>query len=322
MISIVVPVYNEESNVEPLFNEIVNVMANGDSEVEVIFVDDGSQDNTLKKLKALQANQSTSQVKLRVLELQRNYGQTPALLAGLNNSKGEIIVTLDGDLQNDPHDIPKLLGELSNGYDVICGWRKNRHDSLLKKFFSKINNLLNRRLNKVAIHDSGCTLRAYKREAITNLQLFAEEHRYIPSIIASKGFKIGEMETTHHPRVNGKTKYGFKRLFRGFNDLLTLRMLKKWGPTPSRLFNFYSFVSFAAGSICALWALFERVLFFRIWTAAYPEPLPLRTNSLLLIGFNLALFGLFLFLLGFFAELLYRQITDPNKSYQIKREWS
>ena len=188
MISIVIPVFNEEDNVTPLYNSIYEVMTDIGEPFEVIFVDDGSNDETLMHLQGILAN-GHSNGNLRIIELQRNYGQTPALLAGLSKIRGDLVVTMDGDLQNDPKDIPKMLKALTDEYDVICGWRKKRHDNAFKKIPSKFNNFLNRKLNDVDIHDSGCTLRVYRREAVDNLELYAEGHRYIPAILAKHGFR-------------------------------------------------------------------------------------------------------------------------------------
>ena len=322
MISIVIPVYNEEDNVLPLYQSLTETMAERKEPYEIIFVDDGSRDKTLHNLQSVLSNgHESNNGHLRILELQRNYGQTPALLAGLANVSGEVVVTLDGDLQNDPKDIPLLLDALNDDYDVICGWRRSRKDNSFKKIPSKFNNFLNRRFNNLAIHDSGCTLRSYRREAVEGLQLFAEGHRYIPAILAKKGFRIGEVETNHKPRTMGKTKYVFKRLFRGFNDLLTLRALNKWGSKPGHLFNLWAVIFTSIGFFCGLWALLERVLFFRFWSY-YTNPIPFLSNPLVSIGLMVFLFGILLIFLGFLAELFYRKTTDTKNSYAIKKEWS
>ena len=314
--------YNEEDNVLPLYQSLTETMAERKEPYEIIFVDDGSRDKTLHNLQTVLSNgHESNNGHLRILELQRNYGQTPALLAGLANVSGEVVVTLDGDLQNDPKDIPLLLDALNDDYDVICGWRRSRKDNSFKKIPSKFNNFLNRRFNNLAIHDSGCTLRSYRREAVEGLQLYAEGHRYIPAILAKKGFRIGEVETNHKPRTMGKTKYGFKRLFRGFNDLLTLRALNKWGSKPGHLFNLWAVIFTSIGFFCGLWALLERVLFFRFWSY-YTNPIPFLSNPLVSIGLMVFLFGILLIFLGFLAELFYRKTTDTKNSYTIKKEWS
>jgi len=319
MISIVIPVYNEEGNVQPLYEEIAAALKPTREEYEVIFVDDGSNDATLQELTKLLQQEKSSQ-NLRIIELETNFGQTPALLAGLQKAKGEIIVTLDGDRQNDPRDIPKMLATLTEGYDVVCGWRKNRKDNLFKKIPSKINNLINQKMNHMTIHDSGCTLRVYRKKAIENLQLFAEEHRYIPAILAQRGCRLTEVETNHRPRLEGKTKYNFKRLFRGVVDLFTLRTLTKWGKKPMHFFSRWSFLLSVAGFLLFIWVLLERTTFFRFWSS-YTEPVSIKINPLFLFSFLLFLTALLLLFLGFIAEILFRSTTKSEDLYHIRREW-
>lgn len=319
MISIVIPVFNEEENVSPLFLEIKEEMTKLNLPYEVLFVNDGSNDATLYNLKKLLKGEGKGI--LRIIDLQRNSGQTPALLAGFASVKGELVITMDGDLQNDPKDIPKLIEALTDEYDVICGWRKNRKDNILKKFPSKFNNLINRKLNKISIHDSGCTIRIYRREAIENVQLFAEGHRYIPAVLANKGFRIGEIITHHRPRTLGRTKYGFKRLFRGFIDLFTLGVIHKWGKKPIHLFSLWALIFTFTGFNIFIWALLERVAFHRFWSA-YQNFIELRNNPLLFISLGLCMFGFLLLLLGFIAEILLRTNSDSHNSYKIKKEWS
>ncbi len=320
MISIVIPVFNEEDNVISLYKSINEVMTEIRKPFEVIFVDDGSNDRTLLHLQKILAN-GDANGNLRILELQRNYGQTPALLAGLANIRGDLVVTMDGDLQNDPRDIPKMLDALTDEYDVICGWRKNRHDNIFKKIPSKFNNFLNKRLNDVDIHDSGCTLRLYRKEAVENLQLHAEGHRYIPAILAKQGFKLGEVETNHRPRTMGKTKYGFKRLFRGFIDLTTLNTLNKWGKKPSHLFSLWACIFFFTSFLCFTWALLEKFAFFRFWNL-YETSIDIRSNSIITFSLLFLIFGILFILIGFVTELFLRKNIDSHSSYKIRKIWS
>ncbi|NHJ31651.1 MAG: glycosyltransferase family 2 protein [Asgard group archaeon] len=320
LISIVIPVFNEEDNVVPLFNSIRDVMTNIQRDFEVIFVDDGSTDKTLLNLRTVLDN-GVEKDTLRIIELQRNFGQTPALLAGLANIRGDLVVTMDGDLQNDPKDIPQMIDALTKEYDAICGWRKNRKDNSFKKLPSKFNNFLNRKLNNVFIHDSGCTLRVYRREAIEGIQLYAEGHRYIPAILAKQGFRLGEVETNHRPRTNGKTKYGFRRLFRGFIDLFTLNAINKWGKKPIHLFSRWVSLFIMISFLTFCWTILERVAFFRFWSL-YTEAVYIKSNPLFLISFILLLFGILLLFFGFIAELLLRNSFDSHNSYKIKKEWS
>jgi len=320
LISIVIPVYTEEENVIPLFTEITEVMSKQKQDYEVIFIDDGSRDKTLNNLKSILTNNDTRET-LRIIEFQRNYGQTPALLAGFAQAKGDYIITMDGDLQNDPNDIPTLIEALTDDFDVICGWRKNRKDNLLKKIPSKINNKINRRLNNLQIHDSGCTLRIYRREVVEDLQLFAEGHRYIPAILSYQGYRIGEIVTNHRPRILGKTKYGMKRLFRGFIDLMTLNALNKWGKKPMHLFCRWSLLFFITSLLSFCWVILERVAFFRFWSY-YTIPVIIKSNPIFFISFTLFIGGIFILLIGFITEILLRNNFDNKKSYKIKKEWS
>jgi glycosyltransferase involved in cell wall biosynthesis len=320
MISYVIPIFNEEENVIPLFESINEIMQEIDQPYEVIFVDDGSTDRSLANLTS-QLNNGYEKGILRIIELQGNYGQTSALLAGFASVKGDIVVSLDGDMQNDPRDVPRMLEALTVDKDVICGWRKNRQDNIFKKLPSKLNNFINQKLNNVFIHDSGCTLRVYRREAIENLQLHAEGHRYIPAILANQGFRLGEVVTNHKPRINGKTKYGFGRLFRGFIDLITLGMINKWGKKPMHFFAKWTGLFFISSFLVGLWTLFERVLFHHMWSY-YSEPILIKTNPLLLISLGLSFFAILLLFLGYTTELLMRKNTDSHNLYQIKREWN
>ncbi|MGB3242547.1 MAG: glycosyltransferase family 2 protein, partial [Candidatus Omnitrophota bacterium] len=221
-VSIVIPVYNEEKNISPLRAEISAVMEKLVKTHEIIFVNDGSTDGTLEELK--KEKQSDSNVK--IISFTRNYGQTAAIMAGFERSQGNVVITMDGDLQNDPHDIPALLEKISLGFDVISGWRKNRKDSLLLRVLpSKIANRIISMTLKVPLHDYGCTLKAYKRDFIKALHLYGEMHRFIPAFVSRKGAKIAEIEVNHRPRKFGRTKYGLARIGRVMLDLLLVAFL-------------------------------------------------------------------------------------------------
>ena len=228
-ISIVIPVYNEAENVEILHRKLVDVLSKSKKKWEIIFVDDGSRDGTFSKLKNLKL--------VKAVRHRTNFGQTAAMVSGIKESKGRIIVMMDGDLQNDPEDIPLLLRKMEEGYDVVSGWRANRKDSFGKKIFSKIANLLRSLLIKDPIHDSGCSLKAYKRECFDDLDLYGEMHRYIPSLLRWKGFKIGEVKVKHYKRKYGKTKYGFRRILRGFLDLINVWFWRKYSGRPLHIFG-------------------------------------------------------------------------------------
>jgi glycosyltransferase involved in cell wall biosynthesis len=245
-ISVIVPVYNEEPNIIPLVNELTDVLNTTSKTFEMIFVDDGSTDNTLSELKKIQKDPN----ELKIIELTRNFGQTPSIMAGFHTAKGNIVITMDGDLQNDPHDIPKLLEKIEEGNDMVCGWRKKRKDNfLIRTLPSKIANRLINALLKTPLHDYGCTLKAYKLEILKDLKLYGEMHRFIPAIASWNGAKIAELEVNHRARRFGKTKYGLNRIIRVLLDLLLLTFLSEYSTKPIRFFGGLSILSAIAGSM-------------------------------------------------------------------------
>ncbi|RLG29512.1 glycosyltransferase [Methanosarcinales archaeon] len=218
-VSIVIPIYNEEENVALLHQSITEVMRHTNKSYEIIMVDDGSTDSTLSVLRGIQKNDSH----LRIIKFRGNFGQSAAMAAGFEAARGETVVAMDGDLQNDPQDIPKLLDKLAEGYDVVSGWRKNRKDKLIvRKVPSKIANRLICSVTGVKLHDTGCSLKAFKREIIKRISLYGELHRFIPALAKLEGAKITEMVVNHHPRKYGKSKYNITRTFRVIMDLTTL----------------------------------------------------------------------------------------------------
>jgi len=307
MLSVVVPVYNEEENIIPLYNEIIHVMTTQTQYFEIIFVDDGSTDSTLSQLLSLLTGRDAH---LKIIQLRKNFGQTAALVAGFHSAKGDIIISLDGDGQNDPNDIPKLLSALTDDLDVVCGWRQKRYDSfILKSIPSKISNFLNRRLNRLKIHDSGCTFRAYKRDSIDNITLVSGEHRYLPAILSHKGFKITEVKVNHRPRIRGKTKYGFRRLFTGFTDLMTLRFLFNYSQRPIRLFTKIGALSLLIALGFGIYLLVEKFVYRQ----------DIGDRPLLLLTMLLGIAGFQFILTGFLAELIARQNVEPTSVYNIKK---
>jgi glycosyltransferase involved in cell wall biosynthesis len=322
VISIVIPVYNEEENVQPLFRKLEETMDELNEEYEVLFVDDGSTDQTLFKLKELIPEANKKETILRIIELRKNFTKTPALLAAFANinEKAETVITMDGDLQNDPKDIPMMLDALTEDVDVVCGWRKNRKDTIFKKWPSKLSNFLNRKLNNISIHDSGCALRVYRREAVDGLKLYTEGHRYLPTILARKGFRITEVVVHHHAREKGKSKYGVKRLGRGFVDLMTLRFLHKWGVKPGHFFSYTGLVFLFLGFLSGIWLLLEKYIFWLFWDK-YTWNYSIGDRPLLILTILLLITGFQFLLNGFIAELIIRGTRDPKESYSIRKEW-
>ncbi len=302
-LSIVIPVYNEEKNVVLLHQKILAVIEKINKPFEIIFVNDGSNDNTLKELKELRP--------IKIINFRRNFGQTAALDAGIKTAQGEIIVTMDSDLQNDPEDIPRLLKKLNEGYyDVISGWRKYRKDSIFKRFFSVIADYIRQFLINDNIHDSGCTLKAYKRECFKNLDLYGEIHRFIPAVLIIKGYKIGEIIVKHHPRVYGKTKYNWKRLIKGFIDLISVWFWQKYSNRPLHLFGGIGFFLMFLGLLAGLGIFYDKLLLGR----------DVSNSALTLLTSVLFLAGLQLFITGILADILIKSYYKMNHSrpYNIK----
>lgn len=299
--SIVVPVYNEEDNVQPLFQEIKEVMNSLNEPYEIIFVNDGSSDSTHQKLKAL--------FPIKIIAFRRNYGQTAALDAGFKHARGEIIITLDGDGQNPPSEIPKLLEEMKKGYDVISGWRYKRKDSFAKKFTSRGANLLRKLLISDRIHDSGCTLKVYKKECFRDLDLLGEIHRFIPAILRWQGFKIGEVKVEHRPRTAGQTKYTWKRILKGFIDMLSVWFWRKYANRPLHLFGGLGIFVGAIGSLLLLYLFIGRLFgYFKLSGSIWP-----------LISVFMLLAGLQLFISGLLADISIKKYYNGDKTvYNIK----
>jgi glycosyltransferase involved in cell wall biosynthesis len=232
-VSIVVPLYNEEENIEPLYKALKSVMDNEGNPYELLFVDDGSTDRTLTILRQFSQQDRNT----RLLSFRRNFGQTAAFAAGFDHAKGDVIVTMDGDLQNDPADIPKMLS-LIGEYDIVSGWRLKRKGSFLKRRLpSMIANWLISTVTGVKLHDYGCSLKAYKADVVKNIQLYGEMHRFIPAVANWYGVRIAEVETNHKPRFRGKSKYGLSRTLRVFLDLITVKFLQSFSTKPLQAFG-------------------------------------------------------------------------------------
>ena len=303
--SIVIPVYNEEDNVIPLYNELKDVLMEAREPYEVIFVDDGSTDRTFERL--LKLHEVDGRVK--IIRFRRNFGQSLALAAGFKHATGEIVISMDGDLQNDPRDIPRLVEKLNEGYDVVCGWRWDRKDPLFKKWFSRIANWLRRKITGERIHDSGCTLRAYRRACLEGLELFGELHRYIPTLLFWKGYKIGELKVSHRRRVFGRTKYGWKRLAKGFLDLLVVSFWQKYSYRPMHIFGGVGLLSTLIGFILGTYLVILR-LFFGVSLAERP---------LFLISILLILMGIQFMTIGILSDIMVRLYYRAEGSYQIEK---
>jgi len=304
VISAIIPVYNEEKNVKPLHEELAAVLGSLQMPFEIIFVNDGSTDGTYTELRKLRP--------VRIIDFRRRFGQTAAFDAGFKTARGDLIVTMDGDLQNDPHDIPKLIEKLNQGYDVVCGWRFARKDTMLKKFFSKGARLIRGTLLNDHLHDAGCSLRVYKKEAIENLDIYGEMHRLIASILVLRGFRVAEEHVNHRPRKYGSTKYNWRRAIKGFVDMVNLWFLYKYRARPLHLFGGLGLLLFMAGSLSTSFFVFERL----VWK------IPLAGRMLPMGALFLTLFGMQLFILGLLTDIMMRNYysTSKEKSYFVRED--
>lgn len=232
-VSVVIPVFNEQENLPFLYQRMIEALDNSGESYEFIFVDDGSRDASFAVLTELCERDH----RVKIVRLRRNFGQTAALTAGFDNAKGDIVITMDADLQNDPVDIPRLIEKLNEGYDIVSGWRKDRKDALLTKTLpSKFSNRLASWLTGVELHDYGCTLKAYRREVLDQIHLYGELHRYIPAVASSIGVRVAEIEVRHHERKSGSSKYGAGRLVRGLFDIITVKLLLTYMTRPMQMF--------------------------------------------------------------------------------------
>jgi len=306
LISIIIPVYNESESIGFLLDEVINVMSLHESNFELIVVNDGSKDNTYQVLKEL-----TLKIKeLSVISLRKNYGQTAAMSAGFDNSKGEIIITLDGDLQNDPNDIPKLISEINDGYDLICGWRFDRKDKLInRKIPSKIANKLIAHVTGLKLHDYGCSLKAFKKEIIDDIKLYGELHRFLPVLANIEGARIKEIKVNHRIRQYGSSKYGIDRTFRVLMDLLTVWFMTKFLTRPMYGFGFIGIISILISLAMSSYLIVLKIMGEDI-----------GNRPLLVFALILGIAGVQLFSFGLLSELTIRTYHESQSRpiYRIR----
>jgi len=308
-LSIVVPVYNEEENIPLLYQAITAAVAPLGLEWEVILVDDGSQDGSLKALEAL-AEKDAEHV--RIIALRRNFGQTAAIAAGIDHASGDVVVLMDADLQNDPADIPLMLEKIAEGYDVVSGWRKDRKDDFATRTLpSRLANGLISSVTGVHLHDYGCTLKAYRREVLTGFKLYGEMHRFIPVYASSVGARIIELPVRHHPRRFGKAKYGLERTAKVILDLFTVKFLSSYANKPIYLFGGTGIGLMSLAGIGLLY-LFIRRVFFGV--SVLGSPLFQMSTMIFILGFQSILMGLI-------AELLVRTYHESQgkPTYTIRK---
>ena len=289
-ISIVIPVLDEEGSIGELARRLLEVLERTGRTFEIIFVDDGSRDRTLEILRDIHHGDG----RVKIVSFRRNFGQTAALAAGFDYARGAIVVTLDGDLQNDPEDIPKLVSKVEEGYDLVSGWRVKRRDPFLtRRLPSMIANWMISRITGVSLHDYGCTLKAFRHEVVKNVSLYGEMHRFIPAIASGMGVSVAEMPVNHRPRTTGTSKYGLFRTVKVILDLITVKFLLSYSTRPIHIFGMIGLCSGALGVVIGVWLSFQR-LFLRI---------PLGNRPLLLLAIVLVFIGVQFITIGLLAEL-------------------
>ncbi|MCX7975293.1 MAG: glycosyltransferase family 2 protein [Candidatus Aminicenantes bacterium] len=298
-LSLIIPVFNEEENLPFLYQEIKEVLNSLVRSYEIIFVDDGSTDNSFTILRKIQAADPS----VKLIRLRRNFGQTAALSAGFDYARGKIIITLDADLQNDPHDIPALLAKIEEGYDMVNGWREKRQDKFLtRRLPSILANRLISLLTGVRLHDYGCTLKAFRQDVIKNIRLYGELHRFIPAVASTLGVKIAEVKVNHRPRRYGRSKYNLFRFPRVILDMLTVKFLLSYSTRPLQIFGLLGLVSGSIGFFIALWLSYQRLI-LKISSANRP---------ILLLAVLLMVIGVQFITLGLMAEIMIRTYHEST----------
>jgi glycosyltransferase involved in cell wall biosynthesis len=307
-ISVVVPVLNEAESIRPLYDALTASLDRESRSYEIIFVDDGSTDGSFSVLQALHDTDS----RVRVVRFRRNFGKTPALVAGFSHARGDIVFTMDADLQDDPDEIPQFLGKLSEGYDLVSGWKYPRHDPITKTLPSFFFNRMVSSTTHVRLHDMNCGFKAYRRELIEDLKLYGELHRFIPVLAARRGFRVTEVKVRHHPRKYGKSKFGARRFLRGFLDILMVVFLVSYMRTPLRLFGSLGILATIAGLLVDLYVVGDRFLPFGSGT-------PIHDRPLLFVGLLLLGFGISLILTGLQSEMIRHFAYRPEEEYSIRQ---
>jgi len=296
-VSVVVPVYNERESVRPLTEELLRVLRGLGRRVEILFVDDGSADGTSEILTDL----ASAEPEVGVVRLRRNFGKAAALMAGFREARGDAIVTIDGDLQDDPAEIPRLLDELEAGADLVSGWKRDRQDPWSKRAASKVFNGVTAKMSGIGLHDLNCGFKAYRAEVVRSLALTGDQYRYIPVLAAAEGFRVTELPVNHRPRRFGKSKYGLERYLRGFLDLMTILFIGRFRQRPMHLFGGLGVLFIAVGTIICAYLTVLRILGESI-----------GTRPLLLLGVLLIVVGVQLFTIGLVSEMIQRYHLRPQ----------
>lgn len=303
--SLIIPVYNEEDSIAELVMSIQEVMDGISSNFEIIFIDDGSKDNSKSVIKEL----ILADDKIKLIELRRNFGKATALNEGFKLASGEIVITMDSDLQDDPKEIPKLLAKLDEGNDLVSGWKEDRQDPLEKRLPSKLFNRMTGYFTKLDLHDFNCGFKVYRREVIKNIDLYGEMHRYIPALAHWKGFKVDEVAVNHHPRKHGSSKYGFERYLRGLFDFLTIVFLMRYSQRPMHFFGKIGLIMASVGIIANLYLSI-------LWLVGES----IGNRPLLILGVLLIIIGVQFFSTGLIGEMFVNINAGKEKHRHIVKE--
>ncbi len=308
-ISIVIPAYNEEDNIPILYEKLKGVLERLGREYEIIFVDDGSVDRTWERLKEI----AEKDQRVKLIRFRKNYGQTAAMYAGFQHATGEVIITLDADLQNDPEDIPMLLQKLEEGYDIVSGWRRDRKDPFLsRRLPSMIANWIISKVTGVELHDYGCTLKAYRADIIKRLELYGDMHRFLPALTKRLGAKITEIPVRHHPRLYGKSKYGIGRTIRVILDIFLVKFLNEYINKPMYVFGTFGFILLSLGLLALFYLVFLKLFLDQ----------DIGRRPLLILSVLFILAGIQLISTGVIAELLVRIYyrTKEDKPFVVEEK--
>ncbi|MCB0165106.1 MAG: glycosyltransferase family 2 protein [Anaerolineae bacterium] len=306
-VSIVIPLLNEVKNLEILYSKLTDALDKLEQSSEIIFIDDGSTDGSFELLKKFQEQDN----RVRVIRFRRNFGQTAAFSAGFDYAQGEVIITMDADLQNDPVDIPLLLAEVDKGYDVVSGWRINRQDTFVtRKIPSQMANFLISRLTGVQLHDYGCSLKAYRKDVVKNIRLYGELHRFIPALASWMGVTVSEVPVNHHARKFGQSKYGLGRIIKVMLDLMTVKFLLDYATRPIQIFGFAGLLSLIGGGLIGFYLTVLRLVFFQ----------PLGDRPILLLAILLVVLGVQLIIMGLLGEMIIRTYheTQDKPIYMVR----
>jgi len=301
-VSFVIPVYNEEENLPDFYRELTAAGEKLPGSCEIIFVDDGSRDGSFPALRRIQA----ADPKVKIIRLRKNFGQTAALAAGFDRSRGEIIITLDADLQNDPADVPLLVAKMNEGFDIVSGWRVKRKDKFVsRRLPSKAANWIISRITKVKLHDYGCTLKAFRRDVVKNIKLYGEMHRFIPAIASTMGVAIAEVPVNHRPRIHGKSKYNITKSVRVALDLLTVKFLLSYSTRPLQIFGLFGLLAGLMGGILGGILSYQRLI---LKQGIANRPLLLLSVLLIVIGIQFITMGL----LGEIMVRIYHEAVEKH----------